>query len=158
VNGETPPAFDPAKDTFQVNVSHTATTVTLEGTTAHPEAVVEIYAGKDDSGTVLVKKAHTIKVTQNLELGDNYFYIRITVQGYTVTVYRTSASEAGITAFYFTIGSKRYGVGTGVEAGSGNINGNTITVTVPYGTKLSPPPPHEQSPTQGSRSALIRQR
>jgi hypothetical protein len=48
-----------------------------------------------------------------------------------------------ITDFYFTIGSKHYGVGTDVtvESGSGSITGTapnyTIKVTVPYGTNLA---------------------
>jgi hypothetical protein len=142
VNGAVPPAFDPAKSAFRVDVSHTTVTVTFEGTTVHSGAVIEIYAGTDDSGTVLVKAAHTAEITQDLETGDNYFYVKITAPsstawGYVVTVYRPLDTEKMITVFYVTVGSKQYGVGTGVESGSGSISGNKITVTVPYGTDVT---------------------
>jgi hypothetical protein len=134
VDGITPPIFDPAKNDFRVNVPHTRTTVTLGGTTVHPGAVVEIYAGKDDSGEVLKKAVHTVEITQGLDVGDNYFFIKITapsssVQSYAVTVYRAMDSEKVITGFSIL---------TPVGA-TGTINeaAKTITVTVPYGTDLT---------------------
>jgi hypothetical protein len=42
-----------------------------------------------------------------------------------------------ITEFYFTLNSKRYGAGPGVEDGSGSIDGSDIRVTVPYGTDVT---------------------
>jgi hypothetical protein len=51
------------------------------------------------------------------------------------TVYiKKDAKE--ITEFYFTLDSKKYGVGDGVESGSGSISGNAVTVIVPYDTDL----------------------
>jgi hypothetical protein len=143
VDGEVPPAFDPVKNAFQVNVPNSSASVTLGGTTVHPGAVIEIYAGSDDSGAVLARAAHTAEITRDLAVGDNYFYVKITapsssVQGYAVTVYRAMDSEKAITAFYFTLGSKDYGAGTGFtfEDGSGSVSGTDITVTVPYGTDI----------------------
>jgi hypothetical protein len=144
VNGVVPPAFDPVKNAFQVDLPYTSTTVTLGATTVHPGAVIEIYAGTDDSGMVLTKAPYTTEITQDLALGNNYFYVKITapsssVQGYAVTVCRAMDLEKAITGFYFTIGSKQYGVGTGItpEDGSGSINGSDITVAVPYGTDVT---------------------
>jgi hypothetical protein len=45
-----------------------------------------------------------------------------------------------ITAFYFTINGEHYGVGAGVESGSGSISAHTITVFLPpaiYDTNIS---------------------
>jgi hypothetical protein len=50
----------------------------------------------------------------------------------TFPVYIKSGAKA-ITAFYFTIGGKYYGVKNDAVSGSGGISGNAITVTVPYG-------------------------
>jgi hypothetical protein len=141
VNGETPPVFDPAQGAFTVNVPYTDETVVF-GTTTHPEAVIEIYAGADDSGELLVTEKYTAETTQSLELGDNHFYIRITapsstVQSYAVIVYRASDSEKALTGFYFAIGANNYGVGDGVVPESGSINGNAITITLPYGTDVT---------------------
>jgi hypothetical protein len=41
-----------------------------------------------------------------------------------------------IREFYFDIDSRQYGFGDGTESDSGKIEGNTITITVPYGTAL----------------------
>jgi hypothetical protein len=56
-------------------------------------------------------------------------------QTYTVTV--TVAANPAITDIYFTINSKKYGAGTGTESGSGSISGNSIKITVPYGTSVT---------------------
>jgi hypothetical protein len=59
-----------------------------------------------------------------------------TTQDYVVTV--TKEADPIITEFYFTIGGKYYGhKTTGAESGSGSIDGQAITVTVPYGTGLA---------------------
>jgi hypothetical protein len=52
------------------------------------------------------------------------------------TVYIKNDAKA-ITAFYFTIDGKKYGAGEGVEAMSGSINGDDITITLPYGTNIA---------------------
>jgi hypothetical protein len=142
VNGATPPAFDPAQDAFRVTVPYSNATVALKGTAAHTEALVELYAGADDSGALLAMELHAAETTRNLAVGENSFYVRVTAQslttrGYAVTVYRSAASEIAITDFYFALGSRRYGVGTGVVPASGSIEGTAITVTVPYGTDLT---------------------
>jgi hypothetical protein len=45
--------------------------------------------------------------------------------------------EKAITDFYFTIGEKHYGVGTGTVVGSGNTSETDITITVPYETPVT---------------------
>jgi hypothetical protein len=142
VNGMVPPDFDPAKGAFSINVPYAATTVMLGGTTVHPKALIEIYAGTDDSGAVLVRDTHRVSHPVSLNTEENYFYIKITapsssVRGYDLTVYRDIDSGKEITDFYFTIGTKRYGIGSGVESGSGTISGNTIMIEVPDGTDLT---------------------
>jgi hypothetical protein len=144
VNGATPPTFDPAQGTFRVNVPYSNAAVALKGTTAHSGAAIAIYAGADDSGAPLATGTHTAETTQPLELGDNHFYLTITApssirQSYAVTVHRAAASETAITDFFFVIGGKRYGAGTGSAyvAGSGSISGTAIAAIVPYGTDLT---------------------
>ncbi|MDR2020881.1 MAG: DUF5018 domain-containing protein, partial [Treponema sp.] len=56
---------------------------------------------------------------------------------YTVTVTEAQNSAKEITEFYFTLNSKKYGAGTGAEAGSGSISGTAINVKVPYKTALT---------------------
>jgi hypothetical protein len=142
VDGVTPPAFDPDQSAFQADVRYSSAEVVLKGTTAHSGAVIELYAGTDASGPVLVKGTHEAETTQNLEVGNNSFYVKIiapssSVRGYAVTVNRADVAAKTITGFYFAINGNYYGVGTGVESGSGSISGTNITATVPYGTDLT---------------------
>jgi hypothetical protein len=139
VDGVSAPGFDPALDAFQVNVSYSRSRPVLGATAEHPKAVVEFYAGGDGSGGLLAVGTHTLELPQDLAVGDNHFYLKITapsasVQGYGLTVHRALASEIGMEGFYFTLGEKRYGVGAGVESGSGSMSGTAITITLPYGT------------------------
>jgi hypothetical protein len=141
VDGLTPSAFDPAKNDFRVNVPYTSTTIALGGTTVHPKAVVEIYAGKDDSGEVLKKAAHTVEITQGLNVGDNYFYIKITapsssVQGYAVTV--TVATRPGITISGITVKGLSALNFSGVPLPTSPVTANTpITITISGGVTVS---------------------
>jgi hypothetical protein len=132
VNGATPSAFDPAQEALVVKVPYSSATVTLAWTTAHPGALIELYVGKDDSGELLAKQAHSLEATRDLAVGDNHFYLRITApsstwQGYAVTIQRASTSEKAITAFSILTPT----------SATGSISGNNITVNVPYGTTVS---------------------
>ncbi|MDR2068325.1 MAG: cadherin-like beta sandwich domain-containing protein, partial [Spirochaetaceae bacterium] len=93
VDGTTPAAFDPAGSALVVNVPYTSAAVTLGGTTVNPDAVIEIYAGTDDSGAVLAGAVHTVTTSPALVVGENHFYVKVTspaltVRGYAVTIYR----------------------------------------------------------------------
>jgi hypothetical protein len=134
VNGATPPAFDPAKDAFQADVPYSGALVTLRGVTAHQDAVIEIYAGTNDSGPVLARGTHTAEIPWNLEPGNNYVYVKVIApssgsRGYAVTVYRAMNSDKAITAFSIT----------GPVSATGNVDEalKTITVNVPYGTNVT---------------------
>jgi hypothetical protein len=142
VNGVSIPSFDPLEDAFRVYVPYSRRSVALGGTTEHPEAAVELYAGVDDSGESLKAGGHTLELSRDLEVGDNHFYFKITdpsstTQGYAVTVYRASAAEGRIEDFYFTLGTQRYGIRAGAVPESGSMNDTAIVITVPYGTDTS---------------------
>jgi hypothetical protein len=230
VDGVSVPAFDPGKDAFKMNVPYDRASIALGGTALDPGALIEIYAGPDDSGTLLGQGTQTLETTQALVLGNNFFYVKVsapsanvqsyalivyrganpdksvtdfqmtfpvsaagmidesthtisvtvpygtdvtamtatashsgasispdptearnyagpvtytisavdgTTQSYTVTVNVASNTAREITAFYFDIGPKKYGVAPGTEAGSGNMSGTSISVTVPYGTDVT---------------------
>jgi hypothetical protein len=143
VNGADLSDLDPDQDAYLVNVPFYNIVISLGAETEHPGAVIEIYEGTDDSGGLLAKETNNADLRQLfLDVGDNHFYIKVTApssvaRGYALTVHRATSSESGIGEFYFAIGSKRYGAGSGVENGSGSIDGDAITVTVPYGTDLS---------------------
>ena len=142
VDGVSAPGFDPALDAFQVDVSYSRSRPVLGATTEHPKAVVEFYAGEDGSGGLLAVGTHTLELPQDLAVGDNHFYLKISapsasVQGYGLTVHRALASEIGMKGFFFVLDGKRYGVGAGVESGSGSMSGTAVTVTLPYGTDVT---------------------
>jgi hypothetical protein len=145
IDGATPAAFAPNLSAFTVNVPYSTTSVILGGTTLHSGATLAIYAGTSAAGTSLETPANMVTTSpQTLAQGNNYFFLRVTApssstQDYAVTIYRGENDAKALTGFYFTVNSKKYGVGTGVESGSGSINegAKTVSVTVPWGTSLS---------------------
>jgi hypothetical protein len=93
VNGETSPSFNADGGGFTVNLPYKTERAALEGITMDPDTVVEIFSGREDTGTALARGVHTAETTPELAVGNNYFYIKVTapsssVQGYAVTVYR----------------------------------------------------------------------
>jgi hypothetical protein len=123
--------FDPAQGAFRVNVPYSRSTVVLGGTTEHSDALIELYAGVDDSGRLLATGSHTLGLPQNLEVGDNHFYVKITApsstaQGYAIVVHRSLSSEREMTAFNILSPANA----------AGSISGNAVTVIVPYGTDV----------------------
>jgi hypothetical protein len=139
---ETHPFFDQDQYSFTVELPYETTELTLEGIALAPDATLEVFQGRDDAGTLIASGSGRVltAVPAALSLGSNYFYLKVSVpgavQGYTVDVIRMQAPDKHITEFYFTIDSKRYGAGSGVEADSGSIVGTGITVSVPYGTDI----------------------
>jgi hypothetical protein len=89
---------------------------------------VVIHTGETISPVEGTERDFTNPVTYTVKAADG------TSRDYTVTVNVAASDAKAITAFYFTFGGKKYGAGTGTETNSGNISGNTITITVPYGT------------------------
>jgi hypothetical protein len=134
--------FNPAQDSILANVPYPSATVTLGGTTEHPEAAIELHAGTDASGDLLAAGKHTLTLLRGLEVGDNHFYLTITApssttQSYALIIHRASASENAIEDFYFTVDAQNYGLVSGAVSGSGSMNGSAIMITVPYGTETS---------------------
>ena len=102
-------------------------TAWLNGSSAANEVTLT-KSGNDFTGTLT-----SLQLVNSLD-------IKVTApDGLTEKTYTVNISGKEIIDFYFTIGGKHYGVGTGVtfETGSGSISGTTITVTVPYGTDLA---------------------
>jgi hypothetical protein len=89
------------------------------------------HTGASISSDPAAPNSYAGLVTYWVTVADN------STQTYTVTVNVASNDAKDITAFYFAIGGKNYGAGTGTEAGSGSISGNNITITVPYGTSVT---------------------
>jgi hypothetical protein len=89
------------------------------------------HSGASISPDPAAAKSYTSPVTYTVTAADG------STQAYTVTVNVASNTAKAITAFYFTVGTKNYGAGTGTESGSGSISGNSISVTVPYGTNIT---------------------
>jgi hypothetical protein len=147
--------------TVTVNVARIASVTAVTGNLTSPngfaktggdisaaiQGAITLVAGTDSLGTVITLAAADYSVdalTPSTAGGNVTATLRVpaakTSGGADITtsfnVYiKSDASE--ITDFYFTIGTERYGVGSGVETGSGSISGTAITVTVPYGTDLS---------------------
>jgi hypothetical protein len=130
-DGATPPGFNPASPGCIIKRPYGTTSVLLEVSAVNPAAVLSLNGG---SGT------GTVSTTlSGLAPGNNVYTLGISAGGtaaYTVTVYVGADDAKAITECNFTIAAKKYGAGSGTEAGSGSINEalKTITVTVPYGT------------------------
>jgi hypothetical protein len=149
-------SFDTALSDFRVNDIHPlidqnsvtvelpyeTTEVTLEGKALESGAALRLFRGQDDTDTLIASGSDQVVTAspESLNLGDNFFYLEVNmsgaIQGYAVNIIRVQDPNKLITEFYFEISGKKYGVGPGVEAGSGSINGADIAVTVPYGTLL----------------------
>ncbi|MDR2447637.1 MAG: DUF5018 domain-containing protein [Treponema sp.] len=132
VNGETPPSFDPVGGSFTVNIPYKMESVTLEGISVDPDAVVEIFSGTE--GSALAKGTRTAETMRTLDIGNNYFYIEVTapsssVQGYAITVYRGESSDKAIMNFDITAPAP--------AAGIINEESHSIAVAVPYGTDIT---------------------
>jgi hypothetical protein len=137
IDGERPASFDPAKESFRVDVPNSRENVTFGGTAAHSKAMIAIYAGTDDSGELLVTGDYRVTIEQPLTVGANDFCVKITApstttRSYAVVIYRGSAfpnTAKAITTFAITNPASAAGVIDG-EA-------KTIAVTVPYGTDVT---------------------
>jgi hypothetical protein len=110
--------------------------MTLKVTAGEAGQFITAKLGKGDSSVTLTSGVdHTF--TTGLSL-TNSLEITVTApDGITSQIYYVNITGKEIIAFYFEIGEKKYGVGTGVETGSGSMDGTTITVNVPYGTNLT---------------------
>ncbi|MDR2094956.1 MAG: hypothetical protein LBP76_05485, partial [Treponema sp.] len=133
------PVFD--QGSFTVKLPYETEEVTLEGIALEPAASLKLFRGQDAAGTLIASASHKVAGTVHLEVGNNFFYLEVrmsgAVQGYAINVIRMQDSKKLITEFYLTVNSKHYGVGSGVEPGSGSIDGADIAVTVPYETALT---------------------
>jgi hypothetical protein len=137
------PLFSSGDPSFTVALPYQTTGVTLEGAALDPAAALTLFQGRNAAGPPIASGlGRALNSTPApVSEGDNFFYLEVrrgwTVQGYTVKVTRLPNDSKDITEFYVTLGGKKYGAGDGTESNSGSISGNTIAVTVPYGTDLT---------------------
>jgi hypothetical protein len=140
---ETHPLLATDSYSFTVEFPYETTEFTLEGAALDPGVTLTLFQGQDAAGPVIASGAGRVftAAPAALKPGSNYFYLEVrapgAVQGYSVNVIRALDINKVITEFYFTVNEKKYGAGPGAEAGSGNISGADITVTLPYGTDIT---------------------
>jgi hypothetical protein len=139
---DTQPLLDPNDSSFTVELPYQAEELALEGMAVDSAATLTLFRGPDAGGTSIASGSGRVlnSVSAPISVGENLFYLEVrrawAVQGYTIKVIRLPNTSKDITEFYFTLGGKKYGAGSGTEGGSGSISGTNVTVTVPYKTPL----------------------